>query len=134
MEDNLEKAVSYLKNELSPIAIYLFGSHAEGTQDIRSDYDFAVLCPTEIDLTVLKQVLIKVELEKLLSNDVDLVILNQASPILAMQAVTKGKLLLETDSQTHHNWVASLYSTYAELKEMRKPMEKNILKRKYYDR
>ena len=113
-------------------AAYLFGSHAQGTETKESDLDLAILF-TPLQLPSFdEQMNLRLLLEGLLKKEIDLLILNKVSPIVAMQAVTKGKLIIDKTPKHRINFVTTLFSRYAELKEMRAPMEKNILKRKYY--
>lgn len=89
---------------------------------------FALLCIPNFE----QQLELQNKLEEALEADIDLLVLNAANPIISMQAVSKGKLILDRNGLQRAFFVATLYSRYAELKEMRAPMEKTILKRKYY--
>ncbi len=75
---------------------YLFGSQARGTPGPMSDTDIAVLLASEIgqhDYGRLK-VEFLTELTLILGTDqVDLVILNQASPVLAFEVVREGRVI-----------------------------------------
>lgn len=75
---------------------YLFGSQARGMPGPMSDTDIAVLLDSEIgrkDYGRLKVELLT-ELTLILGTDrVDLVILNQASPVLAFEVVREGRVI-----------------------------------------
>jgi predicted nucleotidyltransferase len=112
----------------------LFGSYARQTETPQSDVDIAILCegahiPDGFQLIAWREAL-----STLLQKDVDLVCLNSASPIIGMQVYKNGKALLITNPREYARYQTRLFVEYIELKELRAPMEKNILKRKYYDR
>jgi hypothetical protein len=71
----------------------LFGSHAKGKTGKLSDVDFAVYlrkCSSHFDL----QLKLMGELGRILKKDrVDVVILNQASPLLAQMAIVHGEVI-----------------------------------------
>lgn len=113
-------------------AVYVFGSEALGTATEQSDLDLAILFTPKQLPTFQEQMDLRLLLEDLAGREIDLLVLNTVGPIVAMQAVTKGKLILDNNPSHRVNFVTTLFSRYAELKEMRAPMEKDILKRKYY--
>lgn len=127
--------VSILKESLlfpTIDAAYFFGSRAAGKASTSSDYDIAILFNPQHIPNFEQQLELRSQLEEALGTDVDLLILNNAPPIISMQAINKGRLILDVDELRRAFFIATLYSQYSELKEMRMPMEKNILKRKYY--
>jgi predicted nucleotidyltransferase len=80
------------------LAAWLFGSQARGTARPDSDVDVAVLLgtvpegrypPVEVELGV--------ELTRRLGREVDVVVLNRASPELVHRALRDGELLVERD-------------------------------------
>lgn len=114
--------------------INLFGSFAKGTQTSQSDIDIAILfapkqIPSKLDLLYWKQ-----ELSDLLHREIDIICLNDASPILGMQVEQTNIPIVMTNETAYANYVIYLYSSYAELKELRAPMEKQILSRRIYDK
>lgn len=132
--DNIQALAKdfFLKKD-QVISVDLFGSYAKGTNTIDSDIDLAILCdvkniPSKMDILSWRQ-----ELSDLFHKEVDLVCLNDASPIFGMQVAQDRKNLLLKDDRAYAEYQMYLYSDYAELKTLRAPMEKEILKRKYYD-
>jgi hypothetical protein len=80
------------------ILAYLFGSHAEGRARPASDVDVAVLLPRDMLplKTFDKQLKLMAELSDTLGvSEVDVVILNEAPPLLAFEVVKHGKVLYE---------------------------------------
>lgn len=80
------------------VACYLFGSYAEGKQTPVSDVDLAVLLdvafPAERYFEK-KLDLLSIVTLSLKTDEVDLIILNQAPPLLSYRILSRGKLLFE---------------------------------------
>ncbi|MFB6265337.1 MAG: nucleotidyltransferase domain-containing protein [Bradymonadaceae bacterium] len=75
---------------------FVFGSAASGTISPDSDVDIAVDTGEEIDVDVLSTVAGR--LESILDRPADLVDLQSAGPILAMQVLRKGESIVEDDA------------------------------------
>lgn len=122
---------NFFKDKNQVISVDLFGSYAEGRQTKFSDIDVAILCeygkiPSPFEIMEWRD-----DLETLVHKEVDLICLNDASPILGMQVAKHRKNLLINNSRKYADYQMVLFTDYAELKEMRAPMEMNILKRKF---
>lgn len=131
MQNIVEKIKSFFESIPEILSADLFGSFAEGRENDKSDVDIAVLCrPIPSALTLISW---REELSVLLNKEVDLICLNTASPIIAMQVLKNGKNILVKNEREYVNYQIKTYVNYAELKELRAPMEQEILKRKYYD-
>lgn len=133
-DEKLQTAIDYLAGSGAVDAVYLFGSRTGGSARPDSDHDIAVLFEPGKVPDLEQQLDLRISLGEILHGDVDLVVLNEVGPIIAMQAVSKGRVLFEGNRSRHLNYVTRLYSSYAEFKELRAPMEKDILKRKFYGR
>ena len=133
MKDLAKKILHYFDDKPHIVSITLFGSYAKNTAVDTSDVDIAILCekshiPNSLTLMTWKE-----DISTLVHKDVDLICLNTSSPMIGMQVYKNGKDLVIKNAREHANYQMLLFSEYAELKELRAPMEKNILKRKYYD-
>ena len=108
-------------------ALYVYGSEAAERARSDSDVDIAVL-PTSrpAPLEVLS---LRAELEGLLGRDVDLVVLDNASPILAMQIVRQGRRVVDNNPTRTADFEARLYSRYADLKRVRAASERALVER-----
>lgn len=133
--------VEVIKNQISDFfkeqkgisAVVLFGSFATNKVTSRSDVDIAVLfdysmIPNPWDLLDIRETL-----SGILSKDVDLVCLNNANPIIGMQVYKTGKIIWKNGKSDLDRYFMTLISQYIEIKEIRKPMEDAILKRKIHD-
>jgi len=81
----------YLATQPRVILAFLFGSICKGKARPSSDVDLAVYLETPYDLSDVRQ--LWNELEDLTHRDVDLVVLNDASPGIAWAAM-KGRILV----------------------------------------
>ena len=115
------------------VFIVLFGSYAQGKETTTSDVDVAVFFERAHVPTGLTLIEWQEDLSGLLEKDVDLVCLNLASPILGMQVYQYGKILKVLNEKEVAKYQMQLFYDYSELKEIRAPMEENILNRKIHD-
>ena len=108
-------------------ALWLFGSEAKGTARPGSDLDLAALfrrLPSALDLLDTRA-----DLARRLGRDVDLVDLDRASPILAMQVVRHGRLLAEANTTRRQRFVAGLPGRYEDLRIVRRQAEQALFER-----
>ncbi|MBK8869756.1 MAG: nucleotidyltransferase domain-containing protein [Elusimicrobia bacterium] len=94
---------------------YLFGSQAKGTVTARSDVDIAAffspkLSPHRRDVLRLK--LAADLMGGLGRNDLDLVVLNEAPPFLAFQAIQPGVVIFSRDELARTRFEARTMSLY----------------------
>jgi predicted nucleotidyltransferase len=109
--------------ERSPVpvaAVYLFGSHAEGRAHRESDVDVGVLlrhadAPTAQARFDARVRLIGWLIGELHQNDVDVVILNDAPPLLGRRIVTSGTRIVCFDSPADHAFVRDVQLRAADL-------------------
>ena len=92
------------------VSAYLFGSHAAGRAHRESDIDIGVLLDRESYATARERFDARLSLigelgSFLESNDVDLVILNDAPPELGARIVTEGIRVFCSDEETNHAFV-----------------------------
>ncbi len=132
MEDIEKKIKQFFASKEGIVSVHLFGSQAKGLAREKSDVDCAILfqknnVPNTLDLMQIRE-----SLTDVLNKEVDLVCLNTASPIIAMQIYRYGKVLFKNDFKQYAQYIIDLFTDYFDLKLMRKPLEEGILKRKYY--
>ncbi len=130
----LEKQIVDFFKEVPHIAcLILFGSYAKNQATEKSDVDLAILWENGRSPDTETLIYLREDFSSRIGKEIDLVSLNGSSPILEMQVYNHGKILLLNKSKEFAEYQMRLFSDYAELKELRAPMEKEILKRKFYD-
>lgn len=123
----LGRAIEILDDRFGLDALWLFGSHAVGRAGADSDVDLAALFrrrSSPIDLLDAQQ-----DLAELLSCEVDLVDLDRASPVLAMQVLRHGKLLLDRNPRRRIDFVARAPGRYEDVIITRREAERALLER-----
>lgn len=124
----MTRAVQLLQERLHPAAIVLFGSRAGGRPRPDSDVDLGVLCgrPLPDAFTVAG---LETDLEDILGGSVDLVVLDAASPILAMEVLRAHRVLAMRDPEAFETFTVRTIMAYFDLKRVREPIERAILSR-----
>ena len=119
--------MSFLDDRFGVDALWLFGSGARGGLTEESDVDLAALFkrhPSAVEL-----VEARLDLAITTQRDVDLVDLESASPILAMQVLRRGKLLVDRDPARRLRFVAAAPGRYEDLRIVRREAEALLFRR-----
>lgn len=127
------KLIEELKKDPDITAAILFGSYATGHFDGDSDVDVALLFNRGKETSLLERLDMQQTLSDVIHKDVDLISLNEASPILAMQVTKYGTPLFIRNQRLYDEYEMKLITDYADVKKMREPFENDILKRKLHD-
>ncbi|HKV07999.1 MAG TPA: nucleotidyltransferase domain-containing protein [Thermoanaerobaculia bacterium] len=125
--DVLQKAADLLDQRFGLDTLWLFGSEAEGKERQGSDVDLAALFrrqPKGLELLDART-----ELEEILHREVDLVDLDHASPILGMQILRRGRLLVDRNPRRRFAFSSRTLSMYEDLKIVRREGEQVLLER-----
>ena len=125
-EDELESALDWLQRRFQPAAILLYGSRARGQARPESDVDLALLFGRRPRPTAWELAAARTELEDRLGQDVDLVVLDTASPILAMEVLRHGRLLRQSDPMAVPDFTMYATTAWADLKRARRPVEEAL--------
>ena len=97
-------------------AAYLFGSVARGTASATSDGDIAVLFTAEPPRTLdAWPEALSDELARVMGRPADLVLLNRASPDLAIRVLRDGVLVFEGDRSARVRWEVRTRNEYWDL-------------------
>jgi len=123
----LELGIDLIERQLRPAAILLYGSGAAGRLQAASDVDLAVLAGG-VPVDGFAVASLRVELSALLQRDVDLVILDTASPVLAMEVLRNHRVLRNPRPGLLERFVVRTLSTYFDLKQVRRPIEAALLR------
>ncbi|MGI6451706.1 MAG: type VII toxin-antitoxin system MntA family adenylyltransferase antitoxin [Desulfitobacteriia bacterium] len=125
--DFIKNIIQYLREELDPDAIVLFGSLVTGAIREDSDVDIAFLSEKEVppvDLFFITQ-----RLAGKLNRDVDLVDLKKASTVFQAQIVGKGSPIYIRDKRKYAEFQIRALKDYVILNEERAQILKNIAQR-----
>lgn len=132
----IEKIISLLREffskQLNIQLSFLFGSYVKGYLTSESDIDVAILFDKAPDLSTLIE--LKSDLENILNKEIDIAILNTASPILKMQVLKNGRLIFKRDDKVYNKFFVNTINQYDDLKRVRKICEDHILKGRIYGR
>ena len=122
-----EAIVGLLRQRLPDLlAVYAFGSRAQGTAGPDSDLDIAVLTPKKRDPVLLWEV--AAELAPLAGSDVDVVDLRTASTIMQHQVLSTGVRWWVGDRLAADLWELQVLRDKQELDERRAPLIEDILR------
>ncbi|HSS76533.1 MAG TPA: nucleotidyltransferase domain-containing protein [Thermoanaerobaculia bacterium] len=121
-EEKLDRLRNYFTEhpELGVASVYLFGSHAEGRAHRESDVDIGILLqwerhPTQGDRFDLR-VQLGTELISILHhNEVDVVILNDAPPLLGRKIIYDGVRVFRGDPEADHDYMRDVQIRAADL-------------------
>lgn len=130
--ESAEIIKEYLQEETGIAAVYLYGSAASGRDQASSDIDIALLYKQGMQSDINKQLQIADDLTSALGREVDLLMLNGASPIIRMQVLKKGIKLLERDRREVNRFFVQTINEYSDLKITRSVIEKKIGRARIY--
>lgn len=108
----------YFKQREDIMFSYVFGSYAIGTFSSNSDIDIAIFFYNDADTKDLdKYLTIKVELEVVLKKEVDLVVLNTATPFLKTRIINKHIKIYSKDSYNEALFIDKSFGEYFDVKQ-----------------
>jgi predicted nucleotidyltransferase len=127
IEENLPKAEAYLKSRPDVNFAYLFGSLAKGKLLPLSDVDIAVYLSESSDVLEKKLEILGELIDILETDEIDLVILNEAPLVLRMKILENKKLIVDNTPFLRHRYESLTMREYFDfsIKEMA------ILERKF---
>ena len=130
MQNQTTRDLEILFGEENRVLVaYLFGSHAKGNQTTKSDIDIAVLL-SEVPQKILEYYLHLVnELSQVLGNEIDLIILNTAPPLLKHQTIKHGKLVYCRDEKSRIEFEARTQDEYLDFSRALARYDECFLKR-----
>lgn len=126
--------IGFFEKKKGVVAVYLFGSEAKKKGNKASDVDIAVLYEGSSVPDFHSKLEIQEALSSRLKKEVDVVVLNKANPILKHQVLKYGELLLNNNPSLVNTFIVRSLMEYDDIKRVRAPIEKNILKGRIYGR
>lgn len=96
------------------VGAYFYGSKLTGKSNALSDLDLGVLLADEVSPKKYFRLRLEIQdaLGKILKEEVDLAILNEASPLLAQNVITKGKLIFCPNKSKTMNFACQTLKKY----------------------
>jgi uncharacterized protein len=133
MNPKLAKSLKIFFGQRQEILLaFLFGSFANRRTHPLSDVDIGLLFRAVPEMDVISD--IAEGLSSIFKREVDLAVLNHASPILKMQILKNGILLYASSRKHFHQFFVDTVNQYDDLKQIRKTCEESILKGRIYAR
>ncbi len=130
IEDIAETLKEYFRDKEEVLLAFIFGSAVSGRLTKKSDVDIAVLFSNAPDFSNVLKIINDVS--EAIGREVDLVVLNNSSPVIRMQVLKNGKLIKSKDDAIHNNFFVRAVKEYDDLKYVRKEAEINILRGRIY--
>lgn len=118
--------------ESGVVLAYLFGSQAEAKAGPTSDVDVAVLLGSEVEPEAWPAIQIDLmgNLMSLLGrDDVDLVILNGAGPVMAQRVAEHGRVLFEAEPGIRAGFEVATLRRYVDTERLRSIQDRALLRR-----
>ncbi|MBM4140583.1 MAG: nucleotidyltransferase domain-containing protein [Nitrospira sp.] len=131
---SISEVIKKLKETLTMhsdiVLVFLFGSFVRGDITSFSDLDIAIYFTSTVDFYRIND--LREDISALLGIDVDIVVLNNASPVIKMQVLKKGTMLINKDRRTYNEFFVNTVKEYDDLKRTRKEIEEKILRGRIY--
>jgi hypothetical protein len=125
IEQRLPLAAEYLRSHPRVVFAYLFGGLARGERRPLSDVDIAVylagIATADVKLDILGKLI-----DILGTDEIDLVILNTAPPLLAMNVLRKKQVVADNEPAMRHRFESLSFRKYFDFL----PVELDMLKKK----
>ncbi|NLW22572.1 MAG: nucleotidyltransferase domain-containing protein [Tissierellia bacterium] len=112
--DIIEKCKSVLMKYEDIIFAYIFGSYAREKIRKDSDLDIAVYLREEMDIDTYLE--IKMQLSEICKREVDLILLNEAPPLLKFQIYKNNVLLFSRDKSIETRFKVRTLFEYSDMK------------------
>jgi len=126
-QEQIDRIADLLDRRFGLDTLWLYGSEAQGTSRPGSDVDLAALFRRRPEpLEVFDA---RTDLEEILHRDVDLVDLDQTSPVLGMQVLRHGNLLVDHNPARRHTSFGRILGLYEDVKILRREVEKELFRR-----
>jgi predicted nucleotidyltransferase len=126
----ISEIISQLEKRWGLDALWVFGSRATGAARADSDWDLAALFKVKPDPVELFGM--RGEFEAIVRAPVDVIDLEQASPVLAHQVVKHGQLVVENNRRRRVDFVAHVPGRYEDLLIIRRSAEQALLGRMHH--
>lgn len=108
------------------LAVYLFGSRADGTFNPNSDFDLGILLPRNNLIDDRALFYLQQDISSSINHDVDLICLNNATLVMQFLITSNGILLFEKDKAEILKFETLVLSMYQRFNEERRGILEEI--------
>ena len=122
--NDLINTLQNLTDRKNFLLVFLFGSFAKECSTVDSDVDVAIMFENIPDFYGVND--LKDELSSHIGREVDILVLNTASPIIRMQVLKYG-LVIKKDPKVYNDFFVRTFNEYNDLKYLRREAENSIL-------
>ncbi|ADD02074.1 MULTISPECIES: type VII toxin-antitoxin system MntA family adenylyltransferase antitoxin [Thermoanaerobacter] len=122
-----KKKLKEFVNKYNISLILIFGSYAKGRARESSDLDIGIKFDKNIDMNLYSSILREL-VEIFNREDIDVVVLNYADPLLRFEIITSCKVLYQAYSEAYIDFYLYSVKSYDDVKKLRK-LEENYLKK-----
>jgi len=122
-----KKKLKEFVNKYNISLILIFGSYAKGRARELSDLDIGIKFDKNIDMNLYSSILREL-VEIFNREDIDVVVLNYADPLLRFEIITSCKVLYQAYSEAYIDFYLYSVKSYDDVKKLRK-LEENYLKK-----
>lgn len=112
--DIIKKCKDILMEYEDIIFAYVFGSYVQGKMRIDSDIDIAIYLKKKMDIKTYLE--IKMNLSETCKKEVDLIVLNDATPLLKYQIYKNNVLLFTRDKSIETRYKVKTLFEYSDMK------------------
>ncbi|WP_461207152.1 type VII toxin-antitoxin system MntA family adenylyltransferase antitoxin [Clostridium sp. DL1XJH146] len=121
----IQTNIEFLLESYDIKLIYIFGSYAKGNNNSNSDLDIAILL--DRDFNPLDKLSLISEFTSIFKrDDIDLVILNSANPVLRHQVIKHGKIVYVEDENIKVNFEVRVLKEYMDMEPFRRVQTKSV--------
>lgn len=120
-----QQVKKFITKRLNPDFIIIFGSYATGTMHSESDIDIAFY-RDGYTFSAYELFIVSQELADILTIEVDLIDLKEASTVFAAQIFSTGTVIYSKDDNLRMELHMRTYKMYAKLNEERQPILDSI--------
>jgi len=127
IEDLIPKALTYFQSVPDILFAYLFGSFGKGKHFPLSDVDIAVYLKEPLDVPEKKMEILGALIDILQTDEIDLVVLNNAPLPLRMRILESKKVVVDHEPFLRHHYESLTMREYFDFSIL----EKQILNRRF---
>ena len=125
--DIIEKCKNVLMKYENILFAYIFGSYAKGNMRADSDLDIGIYLKEEMNIE--EYLKIRMDLTKICKRQVDLVVLNAATPLLKYEIYKNNILLFTRDRTIESNYKVKILFEYNDIKRYLEMSYKKTIER-----